>query len=778
VIPQPIIRLRVSRMARGPLAFEVIDDGTETFATGDAPDLQGYLASLREAWNEVWQSPRLAGPVLAPALRAAPVPPGVFLRLAEIARTGAARGTGAAGTAAGRGASGAALLVETADAELAALPWEVLPAAHGLPGLGVARLGRPAPGAAGAGPAGAGARAVLADASTVAGGDEREAAREMDGVARLLRPSFAAAPRLVAPTLEQLEAACARDHPAVLHLALEGVRGDPPRQGLALLLGDGRGGFLAHPPGDVAAKLAGAAPELRLVVLSGADTGGEAAHAFARALPGAAIVGWFGATRAAIVADFSLALYGALIQGRSAFDAIRRFLAPREGFLSADAGVPVAPAIWLPGADAFDVGLPAGEGAAGFRSIGPSPWPAPASDTGDAFRGTLGPAPAVDDEGVSVAIDPVPAICPALLLNGRSPVERLTLASASPQARIQVTIACDTGSGTSVWRETVSLAPAEPLSFPTERLNFPALYELMARGVNRRQVNLTVTVAAGSRLLAEVTRPILYLGPTEWLDQEQTWPYIPSYVLAESRGVKQVIKKAEARLGDGVSFCGYQQGMDLAHRQVGAIYEALRQDFKITYINPPGSPVYLAAPEAGAGGADGTADGAAAPPPEPVRTAPVRSGQRVRFPNEVLEHQQGTCHDLALLLAACAENVGLRPLVVLIPAHTFVGYWGRRVEHDAYWDRRRRSSLGARFGDLWLIRRAEDLEERVRRDDIRLVEATALTRRGDRSTPFERACEEGGTHLSRHRLDCAVDVWASRSLVEPLYRAWAREVEG
>lgn len=87
---------------------------------------------------------------------------------------------------------------------------------------------------------------------------------------------------------------------------------------------------------------------------------------------------------------------------------------------------------------------------------------------------------------------------------------------------------------------------------------------------------------------------------------------------------------------------GYQQ---LAHvdNMVEAVFRALRKR-NITYSNPPAS-------WSGAG------------------------GQKIRTPQEVLTEGVGTCLDTAMFFASAIAQMGLDPVVAIVPRHAFVGYW-------------------------------------------------------------------------------------------------------
>ena len=52
-----------------------------------------------------------------------------------------------------------------------------------------------------------------------------------------------------------------------------------------------------------------------------------------------------------------------------------------------------------------------------------------------------------------------------------------------------------------------------------------------------------------------------------------------------------------------------------------------------------------------------------------------QTGQKVRSPSQLWDGRVGTCLDTTLLFAACLEQCHLRPLVVLLDGHAFVGCW-------------------------------------------------------------------------------------------------------
>jgi len=81
---------------------------------------------------------------------------------------------------------------------------------------------------------------------------------------------------------------------------------------------------------------------------------------------------------------------------------------------------------------------------------------------------------------------------------------------------------------------------------------------------------------------------------------------------------------------------------DIIYPQVKAIYNALKNDYSVTYVNS-----LISYPS-------GT--------------------QRVRYPNDALTLGSANCIDGAVLFASALENIGLEPLICFYPGHAFVGW--------------------------------------------------------------------------------------------------------
>lgn len=495
---------------------------------------------------------------------------------------------------------------------------------------------------------------------------------------------------------------------ATLHLICSG-RTSPDAPGFS---------FAFDPPAsadDVGAALA-TCDSLRLVVLDAGGAGSVAGLAIATALAQTVVLGFVGSVHAAKAVDTLTLVHRRLQAGDSTLEAV----------------MAAAPST---------------------TSDGLAHWNEPFVLSGHSGVVTRGPgdrSKASRTPTIEVEFTPVEAICPALLINDRPAVERLRIHRAGRKGDLEIEVQCDTGTGVSVSRAMMP-ADVEMFHLDGEALNFPVLYELIGRGVQRRKVNFTLRVRDGDTIVHQQTRPIRYLGPTEWLDEPQTWPYIPSYVLPESEGVKVLLGRAQSAAADNV-FSGPANTPEQVDAQMAAIYEAVR-DLKLTYVNPPAAPVY-------------------------VETGSEAAGQRVRFPDDVVRHLRATCHDLSLLIAACGEHYGLRPLVVMFVGHTFMGYWRSSQDHDAFWSARR-EDIGRRVtthGDDWSITSTDLLIELIEKEQVQLIETTDAPR----NRPFEEACSRARDHLLLRgwTIDVAIDVWSARRKIEPLFTPRAFEEVG
>lgn len=145
-------------------------------------------------------------------------------------------------------------------------------------------------------------------------------------------------------------------------------------------------------------------------------------------------------------------------------------------------------------------------------------------------------------------------------------------------------------------------------------------------------------------LLARTTMPTAVLDPAtgEWRDMSR---YLGAFVTPNAPTVQKYLRTAARYHPDG-RICGYQKGKADVESQVKAIYDALKDDADITYVN---SRIDFN-PDQG-----------------------TRS-QRVRLPRESLENKEANCIDGAVLFASLLEGASLSPAIVVVPGHALVAW--------------------------------------------------------------------------------------------------------
>ncbi|MBA3341852.1 MAG: CHAT domain-containing protein [Gemmatimonadaceae bacterium] len=673
------------------------------------------------------------------------------------------------------------LCVHAEDVRLSSLPWEeiLLPTGNAAGRVSVVRVcqlnGESHPAAA------ASLRMLLAGWTNLTGYPLPGVIRELQEFPRKVDSRHLQLQMLADATRAQFLEACATDGIGVLHLSppslvLESGQLAVPTTGASPKRSSSR-----RPSATTSSRPIDAVPlddvnealsknrHLRMVVVNACHAGLRGCEQIARSLKVVAI-GWPAMVNDDVAADFTFYFYQRLLEGRSPLLAVRSF-ARTIGTARLPVDVPV---LWLPSPEwvswrpfaGADVAVESvkkvaakkrtgtSKRAGGRKMTTPTPGhppeeavPAPAALVQDSPAIVSVPvSPA--QQGLHLEFRPRQSINPALLVNGLHPIEHISIESPSEQ-QVHLCIECDTGSNISTFRQTVQLKKgAVPVN--TTDIHFPSLHELIDREAGRRRVSFTATLTSpDGTTISGQTRTALWMGAKEWLDQEDTWAFIPAFVNPFDEGVLKVFdyaKKVLRTLGHpNDTFNGYQSPEpEYVSTQMKAIFQTLRDDsIGITYISPPGSPVF-----------------------DSVSKRPA--GQIVRTHTEVVEHKLGTCHDLALLIAACAEYVGIHPVIVLIDGHTFVGYWLTDKAQQEYWGKREGRIRTSKFGEGWTMTDADELVKLVAQGDIALVEATYVC---ERNKTFDEACTYRKTTFAleeRDKLDVVIDVFAARGEVQPL----------
>ncbi|MEX1026015.1 MAG: DUF3320 domain-containing protein [Planctomycetota bacterium] len=238
----------------------------------------------------------------------------------------------------------------------------------------------------------------------------------------------------------------------------------------------------------------------------------------------------------------------------------------------------------------------------------------------------------------------------------------------------------------------------------------------------RRPGSLVLEVRRAGVVLVREEAALELCAANEWPGMAVFPELLAAFALPNESFVQHLLRSAAGFLEEWTgdpSLSGYQSGD--ARRVVqmtGAIYAAL-QAAELTYVNPP------------AGFAD--------------------EGQRIRLPRDIGAHRLATCLDAALLAAACLEQAGLYPLLIVVEGHALCGVW---LAEEC-------------FGEP-IIEELRRITKRVELEELVVFDATAATTRP--SVDFDAARAEAERHLKGGtEFRFAIDVArARRGGVRPL----------
>lgn len=231
----------------------------------------------------------------------------------------------------------------------------------------------------------------------------------------------------------------------------------------------------------------------------------------------------------------------------------------------------------------------------------------------------------------------------------------------------------------------------------------------------RERTRLRAQATCGDRGVGAGSWPVEILARNEWGGLHALPEMVAAFVQPNEPAVSAVLARARRHLERGTgdpSLGGYQAGDPRRVRAMAeSVYAAVR-DHDIGYVSPP--PSY------------------------------ETHGQKVRTPGEILEHRLATCLDLALLLAACLEQVGLHPLLLFVEGHAFAGV-----------------RLHPETSPEPVVEDAARLRKRVKLGELAVFEATGVTARPPLG--WRHAQEEAARHLEpTETFLCAVDIAAAR----------------
>lgn len=313
---------------------------------------------------------------------------------------------------------------------------------------------------------------------------------------------------------------------------------------------------------------------------------------------------------------------------------------------------------------------------------------------------------------ITAAIEPV--LYYSNVFGGASPIHRIHLENNTGSPiddifiRLEVTSLGQKLAHT--WERHISKITSQPIDFHDVELIWesgtfldvidsqPALASIVVRnaeGLELGKHEVSLDVASANSWYA--------YGP-------ESFATVGAHVRPNDPRLRQILDSAVAKLGEkghATVLSGYQQPESHVDEMAEAIYDAV-VDLKLTYGNPPAS-------------------------------WDIR-GQRIRTTEQILEERVGTCLDTAILFAALLENIGLYPVIALVPEHAFVGYISAKIGVDTP------GPVGAHIYPI------KDVANLVDLGDIKLFETTTVCV-SEKPISFTEALLLGKKHITgKHAL--------------------------
>ncbi|SEH89064.1 AAA domain-containing protein [Methylobacterium sp. 275MFSha3.1] len=316
-------------------------------------------------------------------------------------------------------------------------------------------------------------------------------------------------------------------------------------------------------------------------------------------------------------------------------------------------------------------------------------------------------------EGVQITCSATEHVSLAYHENAVPVVRELVVANASESDLIDVTLRIESRpavvQSATLRIDRIPAGSDHHIETPDLRLDAA----LLAGFTEASRLELTAILEDASGERARLVEELRLLPPSHWGGGRSAPELLAAFVRPNDPTVDVILRDAATKLGDAgreTGLNGYTTGKkSRAWELAEAIWAALA-DRRIAYVLPPASF--------------------------------ERAGQKVRGPNDILERKVGTCLDLSLLYAACLEQAGLNPVLVLTAGHALVGVWLQDEDFTT-----------AAVDDMQLLRKRRDLQ------DLILVETTLLTH--NPPATFKVAAAHGSVQVEDEApaaLEVAIDI--------------------
>ena len=225
------------------------------------------------------------------------------------------------------------------------------------------------------------------------------------------------------------------------------------------------------------------------------------------------------------------------------------------------------------------------------------------------------------------------------------PVAVLSIANTSDKAVLQI-ISSEVRGWSEELRQTAVIGPHEVRTFSLDP-------ELLAKSYENGEIRPATLVVEVQDPLTGHTfaqqRPVFIHSASDffWGRKFANAQLLARWVTPHDDKVLQLVARSE-RLVPGGRMRGYNlvPGVDLTQQvraQAAAIFAALRRS-GISYV----SSIYTFGNYAG-------------------------ETERIRLPRETLELSNANCIDVSVAFASAVENLGMKPVIVIVPGHAFTG---------------------------------------------------------------------------------------------------------
>lgn len=261
---------------------------------------------------------------------------------------------------------------------------------------------------------------------------------------------------------------------------------------------------------------------------------------------------------------------------------------------------------------------------------------------------------------VSIKINHSPALFYAVAASKRPVIQSIEFENSGPELSglvLSVAIYSVGDKLTKEWSQPIDTLKSGSSVYTTVDIKFEidVLYQILDTQPGR----IEVEILEGSNQVSSSSSELTILSANSWILGRPMSAFansLAAFVQPNHPSLRSVLDSASDKLknsGLNPSLSGYQGDHAHISAMVQAIYESM-QDLELTYSDPP--------------------------PSWDLKSS--IGGQKIRSPEEVLQDRVGTCLDTATTFASLLENVGLQPVVVLIPGHAFVGYWTKAALQD------------------------------------------------------------------------------------------------